>query len=470
MRSLRTRLILSHILPLLVVVPLVGIALIYLVETQVLLTSLSEDLARQATLIAEAVYGQPELWQDAEEAQKLVARIGVRTDSRVFFLRPNGDLLAASGSADDSQEAIPFDAQALAAAQAGQPKVSVEYGLLRQTGEALVPVRDINQQLIGIVAVTKTLEGLASLFARLRWWILGILAIELLLGSLVGLFLALRLERPIERSAHAVIDLAHNRAIQPIAEQGPTEIKQLAASVNLLAERLRVLEDTRRRSLANIVHELGRPLGAMRSAIHVLRGPVGDDAVVRGELLAGVEGQIERMQPLLDDLAQLHGQVSGQVTLTRRAVALGEWLMPILLPWRAAALDKNLHWAATIPGDLPVVSIDPDRLAPAIGNLLSNAVKYTPAGGSVEVTAGATHEEVWIAVADTGPGIASEEQTSVFEAFYRSDRERRFPQGLGLGLTIARDLVIAHGGTLELKSELGEGSRFTVRLPRASSG
>jgi two-component system OmpR family sensor kinase len=86
------------------------------------------------------------------------------------------------------------------------------------------------------------------------------------------------------------------------------------------------------------------------------------------------------------------------------------------------------------------------------------------------VTAGATHEEVWIAVADTGPGIASEEQTSVFEAFYRSDRERRFPQGLGLGLTIARDLVIAHGGTLELKSELGEGSRFTVRLPRALSG
>jgi signal transduction histidine kinase len=126
-----------------------------------------------------------------------------------------------------------------------------------------------------------------------------------------------------------------------------------------------------------------------------------------------------------------------------------------------------LHWGATVPGDLPVVTIDPDRLAPAIGNLLSNAIKYTPAGGNVEVTAGATQQEVWITVADTGPGIAPEEQASVFEAFYRSDRERRFPQGLGLGLTIARDLVIAHGGTLELESKPGEGSRFTVRLPRA---
>jgi signal transduction histidine kinase len=395
-----------------------------------------------------------------------VARIGVRTDSRIYLLKPNGDLLAAGGLGDDSQATSPLDAEDIATAQPGQPEVTVDYSLLRQSGEAWIPITGVDRQLLGIVAVTKTLEGLASLFARLRWWILGVLAIELLLGSLVGLVLALRLGKPIERSAQAVIALAHGQAVEPIAEQGPAEIKQLAVSVNLLSERLRLLEDTRRRSLANIVHELGRPLGAMRSAVHVLRGPVGDDPAVRGELLAGVEGQIERMQPLLDDLAQLHGQVSGQVTLAKRPVALSEWLMPILLPWRAAAVDKHLHWGAAIPDDLPVVAVDPDRLAPAIGNLLSNAIKYTPAGGRVEVTAGAAPQEVWMTVADTGPGIAPDEQTRVFEAFYRSDRDRRFPQGLGLGLTIARDLVVAHGGTLELESAPGEGSRFTVRLPR----
>ncbi len=103
-----------------------------------------------------------------------------------------------------------------------------------------------------------------------------------------------------------------------------------------------------------------------------------------------------------------------------------------------------------------------------VGNLLSNAIKYTPAGGRVAVTAGVDDLDVWLCVADNGPGIASEEQQRVFEAFYRSERDRRFPQGLGLGLTIARDLVLAHGGRLELDSQPGRGSRFTLYLPLSS--
>jgi two-component system sensor histidine kinase BaeS len=203
----------------------------------------------------------------------------------------------------------------------------------------------------------------------------------------------------------------------------------------------------------------------VRSAAHVLRGPAGDDPAIREELLSGVETQIERMQPLLDDLALLHGQVSGGVTLHRRPVAIGEWLPPVLLPWRAAALDKGLDWQVDVPQRLPVIEADPDRLAQVVGNLLSNAIKYTPAGGHVAVTAGIAHQELWLCVADSGPGIAAEEQQRVFEAFFRSERDRRFPQGLGLGLTIARELALAHGGRLELDSEPGQGSRFTIVLP-----
>ncbi len=250
-----------------------------------------------------------------------------------------------------------------------------------------------------------------------------------------------------------------------MAEKGPREIRQLSTGVNILSERLRLLEETRRRSLANIVHELGRPLGAMRSAVHVLRGEVGDDPAIRDELLGGVEGQIERMQPLLDDLAQLHGQGQGVVVLDRELTRLDEWLPPILLPWRAAALEKGLAWQATIAAPLPVVSIDRRRMAQAVGNLLSNAVKYTPAGGAVSVEAGSDGREIWIRVGDTGPGIDQAEQERVFEPFYRSDRDRRFPQGLGLGLTLARDLVTAHGGRLTLDSAPGAGSRFTIVIP-----
>jgi two-component system sensor histidine kinase BaeS len=124
-----------------------------------------------------------------------------------------------------------------------------------------------------------------------------------------------------------------------------------------------------------------------------------------------------------------------------------------------------LHWQATLPIALPNLAIDPDRLGQALGNLLSNAIKFTPPDGTVSVSAGIEGEEVWIRVSDTGPGIAPEEQDRTFTPFYRGQLGRRFPQGMGLGLSIARELVVAHGGQLEMESTLGLGSHFILRLP-----
>ncbi len=111
-----------------------------------------------------------------------------------------------------------------------------------------------------------------------------------------------------------------------------------------------------------------------------------------------------------------------------------------------------------------VNEIDPDRLAQALGNLLSNAIKYTPEG-TVSVEASVQDSRVAIVVSDTGIGIAPAEQERIFEPFYRSRRDKRFPQGMGLGLSIARDLVHAHGGRLEVESTPEQGSRFTIFLP-----
>ena len=144
---------------------------------------------------------------------------------------------------------------------------------------------------------------------------------------------------------------------------------------------------------------------------------------------------------------------------------MGPWLTRSLSSWREAARAKELHWQATVPEDLPTLEVDPDRLGQALGNLLSNAVKYTPAKGSVSVTARVEKDAVWIRVSDTGPGIAAEEHERVFAPFYRSPKDSRFQQGMGLGLSIARSLVAAHGGWLELQSTPGTGSQFTIWLP-----
>lgn len=467
MKTLRGRFILSHLLPILLVVPLVALATLYLLETQVLLTTVSSNLEQQAKTIAMAVTGNPDVLRDPRAAEQFLARIALQSDRSLVLYDSTGNVVTTSGRQDSPASAAAISGEDLALAQSGQPRVSMTYGLLRQTAEVLVPVTGIDQQLIGMIALTHTLEGAANQIARLRWWMIGILLVELVLGGIVGAVLAVRLARPIDHAASAVVDVSHGVRFEPIVAEGPDEIQALTNAVNELAERLRTLEDMRRRSLANIVHELGRPLGAMHSAVHVLRGATGEDPALREELLAGVEAQIERLEPLLDDLAQLHGQVSGEVRLARGLVLIQEWLPPVLLPWRAAALEKGLDWRAAVPSNLPAVNIDPTRMAQVVGNLLSNAVKYTPAPGQISVDAGSADGRLWISVADTGPGIAADEQRQVFEPFYRSVRERRFPQGLGLGLTIARQIVEAHGGQLSLDIECEEGSRFVIFLPLA---
>jgi len=461
MRSLRNRLILSHLLPLLIVVPLASIALIYTLETQVVLSELSEKLTERANLIIEVLEDQPDIWKEAEQAEIFITDIGSQVEGQLILLRSDGSLIASSSPGSNDQAP---DLEGLETAMGGQSSVIISYNLIRPGAEVLLPVIDARQELLGIVGVTQTLGGIFSQIGRLRSLIVITLAIELLLGFLIGFLLARNLERPIGSAARGVIDIAEGKQIEPIPIQGPNEIRQLSAAVNILAERLRLLEETRQRSLANIVHELGRPLGAIQSAVHILLKGT-DDPNVEHELLVGVDGEIKRMQPLLDDLSLLHGQVTGTLTLNQQLVSLSDWLPAALLPWRAAALDKGIEWETDIPKDLPAIHMDPERMAQVLGNLMSNAVKYSPKGGSVNVTAGADSVEFWYQVSDTGPGIDLKEQGQVFEPFYRSQKVHRFPQGLGLGLTIARDIVEAHGGQLELSSVPGEGSQFTVYLP-----
>ena len=136
---------------------------------------------------------------------------------------------------------------------------------------------------------------------------------------------------------------------------------------------------------------------------------------------------------------------------------------------REAARVKGLEWQSRIPDDLPVMAFDPDRLAQALGNLIHNAIKFTPQGGTIAIIAGKKANQAWVEIRDNGPGIPVEDQELVFTPFFRGRAEIRFPQGMGLGLSIARDLVMAHQGKLEVESVPGEGSSFTIWLPYQST-
>jgi two-component system sensor histidine kinase BaeS len=467
MRTLRSRFVLSHVLPLAIIIPVMGIALIFVLETRVLLDVLSRELEAQARLAAKIAATRPEIWQDPEQAQAFVAEVRQDLDTRVMLLDAQGNLLASSEPADAERLGQTMQPDGWTTALRGETSVRTAYSrqIQDEIVDVLVPIMDQEMQIVGVVRLSHRLVNVYEQFLHQRYLIGGILLAGLLLGSIVGWVLALNLERPLRDVTRAAQRLASGEHLAPLPERGPKEIQDLLHSMNALVQRLLSLEQARRQLLSNLVHELGRPLGAFRSATQALLGRSGEDPALRRELLEGMDEEVERLSRLLDDLAGLHDQVLGTLELNREPTALGEWLAHMLPPWRESAQAKGLKWHATVSPNLPTVDVDPDRLAQVVGNLLSNAIKYTPPRGTVSLDAGVEEEEAWIRISDTGPGIPPEEQERIFAPFYRSQPGRRFPQGMGLGLNIAYALVAAHGGRLDLDSTPGLGSRFTVWLP-----
>jgi two-component system sensor histidine kinase BaeS len=468
MKSLRSRLVLSHTLPMLILVPVVGVVLIYTLETQVLLANASQELTKQAYLVAELAEVHEDLWSDTAVAQQFVTHLTPILSTRVMLLDARGLLVASSDPDDAEQLGQVLSVVGMEKVQALQTNVRVEYSrnLGAEVIDVLVPITARSQpQLVGAVRLTHQLSSLYEQFLRLRYVILGVLAAELLLGAVVGWLLALGLANNLSNLTESVQKLAAETQPELLPEKGPEEMRHLLHAFNTLVQRLRSAEETRRRLLTNLVHELSRPLGAMLSAVQALLSGGEEDPAFRRELLEGIQSEMRRLQRLLGDLVQLRDRQTDGIALHRQPTALSEWLPQTLSPWREAAQEKGVEWQAVLSPDLPTVEIDADRLGQALGNLLSNAVRYTPAGGTVSVDAGSDEDAVWIRVSDSGAGIALEEQVHVFEPFYRAQAGRRFPQGMGLGLTIAHDLVEAHGGRLEMESTPGQGSRFTIWLP-----
>ncbi len=491
MKSLRARFVLSHILPMLVVIPLVGVALLYLFETQVLLAGLSQELERQGTLVAAVAAENPLIWFDLDRAQGFVGVMGQRLTAEVALFSPRGVLLASTDREDQiwlgQQMEIPGLNEVLLTGRV----VRIDYGERPGTGaaEVLMPVI-MSRQIVGVIRLTDPLSSVYERFPRTRTFIAGVVVAGLVVGVAMGLILALSLERPLKHATSSIERMSGGEPLSTLPEQGPHEIRLLLRAFNALTERLQTLEQARRRLLANLVHELGRPLGALLSASQALGAGADEEPELRRELVHGIETEVRQMRHLLDDLTNLYDRSLGPLELERRPVALAQWLPQAVAPWREAAAAKGLSWQADFPADLPSVEIDPDRISQALGNILSNAVKFTPTGGEVRVEAGFADEArvaddarladearvaddagfaddagVWIRVSDTGPGVAPEEQERIFVPFYRGSLGRRFPQGMGLGLSIAADVAAAHDGGIDLTSSPGQGTTVTLWLP-----
>jgi two-component system, OmpR family, sensor histidine kinase BaeS len=470
LRTLRSRLILSHILPLVILVPLMYVALSYLLETRFLIPKLAQDLLSDARLLTDISRAAYLSTGDLAAARISFQQLDLNPQVRLVLLAEDGSVLYSNDpNYQSTNERIQLPGWEQV--QEGEDAVLTNYSFLPgkpYSIETLAPVFGASGDVIGVLWLTYYEAELTRLFQQMRLLSTLVMLGSLLIGTVLGSLLAVSIARPVRQATQAIDGLARGDHSQPLVEKGPQEIRDLLRSVNVLVTRLYSLEQSRRQLLANLVHELGRPLGALRSAIQALSKGAAQDPQLLDDLATGMDGEAARLQRIVEDLAHLHDQVLGTLELDREPTLLQEWLPGVLVPWQEAAAEKRLAWTAELPADLPVVEVDQMRFAQVIGNLASNAVKYTPAGGSVSVDAGQEDGQVWVRFSDSGPGIPPDEQENIFLPFYRSSSGKRIKQGMGLGLSIARDLVTAHGGHISLESSLGAGSRFTVWLPQRS--
>lgn len=317
----------------------------------------------------------------------------------------------------------------------------------------LAPIRDSLNNLQGYIFLSTPFAEFTRRTTTLVWILLLTGGAGLLLGVLLALGLTQDIERPLKHLSQTAYTLALGIAPpQPIPEDGPQELKLLARTFNAFLERLQTLETSRKRLLANLVHELGTPLGALISAVQALLSGAAEETALRDELLQGMDQELRRLKRLTDELTHLHNQAFGAFELHYQTIHPTEWLSAFLAPWAQAAREKHQQWQVELSDNLPSLNADADRLAQALGNIIHNAIRYTPSGGKITIQAFADEVHFHFIVCDNGPGISPDEQSLIFEPFQRGSTAQRFPQGMGLGLTIARDLIHAHGGISKLKA------------------
>jgi two-component system sensor histidine kinase BaeS len=245
------------------------------------------------------------------------------------------------------------------------------------------------------------------------------------------------------------------------------ELAQLALSFNQMAAKLQQTENMRRQLIGDVAHELRTPLTAIKGSMEgLIDGVLPADA----ETYQAIHREADRLQRLVNDLQELSRVDSGAFELDRQSVKVSDLVDSAVARLGKQFEEKGVALETQVPPGLPQVLVDKDRIDQVLLNLVGNALQYTPSGGKVTISTRAQDGEIHIAVADTGIGIPPEHLPHLFTRFYRVDKSRsRAGGGSGIGLTIARYLVEAHGGRIwVVSSGSGQGSTFTFTLPLSS--
>lgn len=291
------------------------------------------------------------------------------------------------------------------------------------------------------------------------------IAISVILGTAVVLATTrTRLYRPLLAIRHALAAYKEGQRESRVAETGPMELREIAAEFNDMADTLSTQDARQLQFLAGVAHDLRNPLNALKlSAQRLLRAPTPPPPEKVRESLTRVSTQVDRLERMVGDLLDRTRIEAGNLELRLETCDLRELVTDVVELHRPLS---DRHRLELVLPDAPVpMPCDATRLSQVLTNLLNNAIKYSPEGGRVEVRLERTVEGVTLSVKDEGVGIPEGDYDRIFEPFKRGSRQSAELPGIGLGLSVSRRIVRAHGGDIEVESRLGAGSVFRVRLP-----
>ncbi len=331
-----------------------------------------------------------------------------------------------------------------------------------------------NDRLVGTLYLRAppNLEGAPSRFSPESFFLrsvsqaTGLAAlIAALLALALGILLARALTRPLKELTAASGEVAAGNLGMQVEVESKDEIGELAASFNLMSKDLARASSLRRQMTADIAHDLGTPLTVLRGYTDGLR-----DGTIEGgqELYTALNEEVAHLQHLVEDLRTLSLADAGELTLSMRAVDPRALLERVGLAHVVAARQKGVDLRIDAAETLPSVQVDVERMTQVLNNLVSNALRFT-AHGQIVLSASAGSRAITLHVTDSGTGIPPEDLDNIYDRFFKVDRSRhRESQSQsGLGLAIARAIVELHRGTIRADSTLGQGTRFSIQLPRS---
>lgn len=478
---LRTRLINSFLVVLLLGMVLAAFLAWQSVESLYLKTQ-QENLLAQAEITAAALQGQPlpevpvePYYQTSNVMPGIHSRILGEQGAVIIGLPiPEGTTRLQMPPSENDFTISPEELLArpeIVQALQGQSATAirrVESAQNRRVLYAAAPIMANDSQITGLVYLATPLPATGIPSSLLLD--LGMAALAaIILASIIGTLLARRISQPVENIARSAALISMGDLNQKSQKYtGIIELDNLSQAFNAMTENLQQSNQAKNAFIADVTHELRTPLTVIKGTIETLEDGALDDTVGRVPLLASMRRETDRLIRLVNDLLVLTRADAGMLNLNFQPVDLVEFVKARCEHFVNLANRNQVHFEITSPENPKQVFVngDADRLAQVLDNLLDNAIRYSPLGSTITIKINLNNGDCVCSVQDNGPGIAEEHLVHIFERFYRADPSRnRQTGGVGLGLAIARALILAHGGQIDAISTPGHGTTLRFVLP-----